>query len=133
MRSRERFMSCCALACSSDCKIFAFVGCCKSVSYHTAILLPNILVKFPKAGSNRYLAMFTTFKQTALTVLMPDLDPTDLALYGSSRPRSINCFLRTMHAATMAKVVRTAPIPQLNTSAVDNGSVSLITRRYASR
>ena len=68
-----------------------------------------------------------------LTVLTPDLEPTDRVVYGSSSPRSRNCFLRTMQAATMANVVRTAPIPQLKTSAVERGSVSLITRRYASR
>ena len=69
----------------------------------------------------------------SLTVFIPDLEPTDRGVYGSSRPRSMNCFRRIMQAATMANVVRTAPIPQLKTSAVDRGSVSLMTRRYASR
>lgn len=56
-----------------------------------------------------------------------------LLVYGSSIPRTMSCFRRMMHAATIANVVRTAPMPQLNTSAVVTGSVSLITRRYASR
>lgn len=74
-----------------------------------------------------------TLSGDALTVLIPDREPTDLVAYGSSSPRSSSCFLRTMHAATIANVVRTAPMPQLNTNAVERGSVSLMTRRYASR
>jgi hypothetical protein len=42
----------------------------------------------------------------------------DFRAYGSGRPLSIICFRRNKDAATMAKVVRTAPIPQEKTKAV---------------
>ena len=53
----------------------------------------------------------------------------DFKAYGSGKPLSISCFRRTKDAATMAKVVRTAPIPHEKTRAVWVGSVSLIIRR----
>lgn len=53
--------------------------------------------------------------------------------YGSGIPREISCFRLTKDAAIIANVVRTAPMPHENTKAVSNGSVALITRRYASR
>ncbi len=75
------------------------------------------------------------------TVLVPGLEDnpdantpaTPFIAYGSGPPLSIICLRRTREAATMANVVRTAPIPQENTSAVFAGSVSRITRKYASR
>lgn len=54
-------------------------------------------------------------------------------LYGSGIPISRSCLRLTSEAATMAKVVRTAPIPQENTSDVLVGSVARMTLRYASR
>jgi hypothetical protein len=48
---------------------------------------------------------------------------------GSEKPLSTNCFRLIIWAATIAKVVRTAPIPQLKTNDVRKGSVSRITRR----
>ena len=56
-----------------------------------------------------------------------------LGVHGSCIPRIMSCLLRTRDTATIAKVVLTAPIPQLNINAVVKGSVFLITRRYASR
>lgn len=58
---------------------------------------------------------------------------TPFIAYGSGPPLFMICLRRTREAATMANVVRTAPIPQENTSAVCAGSVSRITRKYASR
>ena len=60
-----------------------------------------------------------------LAVLEPEgLEGMDTPLlinfgaYGSGRPLSIICFRRNKDAATMAKVVRTAPIPHEKTKAV---------------
>ena len=53
----------------------------------------------------------------------------DFRAYGTGKPLSIICFRRTKDAATMAKVVRTAPMPQEKTRAVPIGSVSLMMRR----
>ena len=73
-----------------------------------------------------------------LTVLGPGLeesapelkaDGLTLTPKGSGMPLSSICFRRTIDAATIANVVRTAPIPQLKTSAVFRGSVSRITLR----
>lgn len=65
-------------------------------------------------------------KSFFLTVLVPlpstvvDKDgvPITLLAYGSSIPLSISCLRRTSDAATIAKVVRTAPIPQEKTREV---------------
>lgn len=77
---------------------------------------------------------------TVLTVVVPGLEergelliPGTLVAYGSGIPREMSCFRLTREAATMAKVVRTAPMPQEKTSAVVSGSVARITRTYASR
>jgi len=56
-----------------------------------------------------------------------------LVAKGSGKPLSTSCFLLIMRAATIANVVLTAPTPQLKTRDVCKGSVSRITRRYASR
>jgi len=74
-----------------------------------------------------------------LTVLDPELEmgmgpfAGGFNAYGSGIPREISCFRLTKDAAIIANVVRTAPMPHENTKAVSNGSVALITRRYASR
>jgi len=72
----------------------------------------------------------------SLTVLKPEPVEVFLTLfggktrafsgYGSSFPRERSCFLLTIDAATIANVVRTAPMPQENTSDVFRGSVVLI-------
>jgi len=56
-----------------------------------------------------------------------------LVAKGSGKPLSTSCFLLMIRAATIANVVLTAPTPQLKTRDVRKGSVSRITRRYASR
>lgn len=71
-------------------------------------------------------------------MLVPGLDegimpPLDFMAYGSGPPWFMICLRLTNEAATMAKVVRTAPMPQEKTRAVLVGSVSRMTRRYASR
>jgi hypothetical protein len=44
-----------------------------------------------------------------------------------------SCFLRINEAATMLKVVRTAPVPQEKTTADSNGEVERSIRRYGSK
>jgi hypothetical protein len=70
-------------------------------------------------------------RRNLLAVFIPG-DPEDREIipfgafeeYGSGPPFAMICFRRTREAATIANVVRTAPIPQEKTRAVFVGSVS---------
>jgi hypothetical protein len=86
---------------------------------------------------------FQVTSDRILTVLIPETPDMGERLfvgkarlfrgYGSSILPARSCCLLTMDAATIAKVVRTAPMPHENTTDVFRGSVALMIRTYASR